>query len=84
MMRPWMAIKPFFKISQLAIEVQEIVGPINEKIDDILRLNDHLRAESNQKQAVFINQLLNLKHGLSEDEIHDEIFILIFAVSFFN
>ncbi|KAG5667395.1 hypothetical protein PVAND_015376 [Polypedilum vanderplanki] len=79
MMRPWMSIDFLAKLTSLSKTIKIGLQPVENKIKEILKINEHLKVESDQKQGVFISQLLNKKYDLSDEEIRDEIFLLIFG-----
>jgi hypothetical protein len=81
MLQPWMSIDFFYKMSQLSRDASTTFKPVYDKIDEIIERNAHLRVFNGEKNLSFIEQLLNVKNGFSEEDVRDQMFVLLYGVS---
>jgi len=84
--QPWMNWEFIFQRSQLYKDMWGKITELHEKIDEIIEYNEMRNNNNNNEgepQTTYvIDQLLNKKYNLSHEEIRDEIYIFILAVSF--
>jgi hypothetical protein len=60
------------------------ITELHEKIDEIIEYNEMRNNNNNEGEpqtTYVVDQLLNKKYNLSHEEIRDEIYIFILAVS---
>jgi cytochrome P450 len=82
MARPWYNIEFLFQRSQLYRNIQKSFSLIHHHIDEIVNLYKTNRANGFKSEKTnIIDQLLSEKSDLTEQEIRDEIYIFLFAVS---
>lgn len=79
--QPWLTFEPFLKISQAARDMRIPYDAICNTIKKIVKEKQHLRVESDEKQGIFIKQLLNLKNNFDDEDMRDEAGIFVIAVS---
>lgn len=83
--QPWMNWEFIFQRSQLYKEMWGKITELHEKIDEIIEENEMRNNNEGEPETNYvIDQLMNKKYNLSYEEIRDEIYILILAVSFIN
>lgn len=72
-----------FKRSQLYRDGLSKLSVLHKKIDEIIEANvmESNNNKDNQKRNYVIDQLLKKEYNLSHEEIRDEIYIFILAVS---
>lgn len=85
--QPWMNWEFIFQRSQLYKDMWGKITELHEKIDEIIEYNEMRNNNNNNNEGepqttYVIDQLLNKKYNLSHEEIRDEIYIFILAVSF--
>lgn len=82
--QPWMNWEFIFQRSQLYKDMWEKITELHEKIDEIIEYNEmkNNNNEGEPQTTYVIDQLLSKKYNLSHEEIRDEIYIFILAVSF--
>ena len=81
--QPWMNWEFIFQRTQLYKDMWSKITELHEKIDEIIEDNER-RNNNNDGEpetTYVIDQLLNKKYNLSHEEIRDEIYIFILAVS---
>jgi cytochrome P450 len=82
MARPWLNIEFLFKRSQLYCEIEKSFSRIHHHVDEIIKLHEVNRANGFESGKMnIIDQLMSQKSGLTREEIRDEIYIFLFAVS---
>jgi cytochrome P450 family 4 len=79
MARPWLSIKSLFNLTSLKTEVKAATAPIYDCIDDIMRTNQHHRVDLDGRCVSVIRQLMDTKQNLTDEEIAEELFILMYG-----
>lgn len=82
MFRIWLNIEPLYKISGLYKELQKEYNVLVNFKNQVLKKNSNENLE--EKDEIFVKQLLDKKNEFSDEEIIDEVVIFLIAVSTFK
>lgn len=79
MFRIWLNIEPLYKISRLYKDLQKEYNVLVHFKNQVLKKNSEENLE--EKDEIFVKQLMDKKNELSDEEIIDEVVIFLIAVS---
>ena len=79
MFRIWLNFEPLYKMSRLYKDLQKEYSVLVNFKNQVLKKNSEEILE--EKDEIFIKQLLDKKNEFSDEEIIDEIVIFLIAVS---
>ena len=79
MFRLWFNIEPLYKMSSLYKDLQKEYGVLVNFKNQVLKKNSEENLE--EKDEIFVKQLMDIKNEFSDEEIIDEIVIFLIAVS---
>lgn len=79
--QPWWNCEWLFQKSNLFRDMNSNIAELHEKIDEIMEEHKMLNNNNESGNTFVIDQLMDPKSNLSYEEIRDEIYIFILAVS---
>lgn len=79
MFRIWLNIEPLYKISGLYKELQKEYNVLVNFKNQVLKKNSEESLE--EKDEIFVKQLMDKRNEFSDEEIIDEVVIFLIAVS---